>query len=62
MLISNKVIELNNQIRNEKLELQQECDMIYYELDPISKLRLNRIGLICPGGLGIAIFTVCCSV
>ena len=43
MLISNKVIELNNQIRNEKLELQQECDMIYYELDPISKLRLNII-------------------
>ena len=43
MLISNKVIELNNQIRNEKLELQQEMDMIYYELDPISKLRLNRI-------------------
>ena len=43
MLISNKVIELNNQTRNEKKELQQDCDMIYQELDPISKLRLNRI-------------------
>ena len=43
MLISNKVIELNNQTRNEKKELQQDCDIIYQELDPISRLRLNRI-------------------
>ena len=33
MLISNKVLELNNKIRGEKLELEQNCDMAYRELD-----------------------------
>ena len=43
MLISNKVLELNNKIRGEKLELEQNCDMAYRELDPIRRLRLKRI-------------------
>ena len=43
MLISKELLDLNKQVRDEKGEVYQDCNMVMRELDPIRRMRLKRI-------------------
>lgn len=43
MLISKELLDLNKQVRDEKGEVYQDCNMVMKFLNPISRMRLKRI-------------------